>query len=177
MGGDVAGAVGDRVALTAAAEPGQRPVRRTPGAQMAVVDCDRQPVLEPLQYAGPGGVAGGPDLGAVAWFGQRPPGVEPGAIVAFGNGTQREILQQITGFAVVGELGQFAGDVVEPLVGDHQAGELRRQLVVELDAGNGQVGRQSGNRPAELAGAGADVGEVVQADLAHQPNESTREQR
>ncbi|GAA3557081.1 hypothetical protein GCM10022235_26450 [Kribbella ginsengisoli] len=111
MGGDVAGAVKEDLALAAGAEAGQRPVRRSPGQHavspapggvlrpqdVAVVDREGDTVVQTAYHVGPGLVAGEADLGSVTrrahlahstgqlHLAEWPPLLQPGQVVAFDN--------------------------------------------------------------------------------------------
>ncbi len=178
VGGEVAGAVGDGCGLPAVAEAGEGAVRGAGVAGVRVVDGDGEAAVEGGDGGGPGGVPGGAEFDAFA----GPPAVRPGGVLRverpagpFGAvGGDLDVAQH----PVLVAFGAVERDVVEPLVGEQQAGDGARQpgapgdlvgqagrAVGEFDGVQGDpVAESGGQRVAdgdgEFAAAGADVHEV-----------------
>ena len=151
---------------------------------MSVVDGQRDAAHAP-DRVGPGVVARLADLGPGARLGERPPPLQPVGLDRIAQGLLAGVRVDLDEphHAGVVELDHVARDVVEPLVGDEQAVDRRRQLVGpgdvvrevgrrrEIDAGEPQR-RVDGVQPREqLAAAGAEVDHRVQPGLADQPSD------
>jgi hypothetical protein len=155
----------------------QRAERRTIRAPVPVVDRDGRPV-HPRHRVGPGGVAWSSVLGALSRLAQRPPGAQPRRVVRVAErlGARGRVDEHLAGRAVLVHLDDHARNVVQPLVGDQQPVDVRRQVAPPGDA-VGQVAGSGGQLDAHQVDAGQQVGQCSEQLAAPGPHVDHRGRR